>query len=104
MGKFPRVSSTELIKFLATLGYQYDHEKGDHIILKKDGSRRLSVPKRKEMVCNSKSRCNICKKIDHVRIVFAMRYKNRPHVDYPNFEFIFFIKLANFAHTTSEIS
>jgi len=49
VGKFPRVSSTELIKFLATLGYQYDHEKGDHIILKKDGSRRLSVPKRKEM-------------------------------------------------------
>ena len=49
MGQFTRVSSTELITFLATLGYVYDHQKGDHIILKKDGSRRLSVPRRKEM-------------------------------------------------------
>ena len=49
MGRIPRVSSTELIKFLATLGYQYNHQKGSHIILKKDGSRRLSVPSRKEM-------------------------------------------------------
>ena len=49
MTKLPIISSNELIEFLATLGYQYDHQKGDHIILKKDGSRRLSVPRRKEM-------------------------------------------------------
>ena len=44
-----KVSSNELIQFLTTLGYHYDHQKGSHIILKKDGSRRLSVPNRKEM-------------------------------------------------------
>ena len=44
-----KISSTELIRFLATLGYQFDHQKGSHIILKKYGSRRLSVPHRKDM-------------------------------------------------------
>ena len=49
MAKFPRPSSEELIRFLNTRGYVQAHVRGDHVILKKDARRMLSVPKRKEM-------------------------------------------------------
>ncbi|MBI2109587.1 type II toxin-antitoxin system HicA family toxin [Candidatus Woesearchaeota archaeon] len=51
MHKVPRISGKELIKVLARLGYDVDHQTGSHIILRhnKEPHRRLTVPNHKEL-------------------------------------------------------
>lgn len=44
------VSSKDLIKFLGSLGFQFVHQRGSHIILRRSSdNRRVSVPRRKEV-------------------------------------------------------
>lgn len=51
MPKLPRISGKELVKILAKLGYEIDHQTGSHIILRqnKEPYRRLTVPNHKEL-------------------------------------------------------
>ena len=47
MAKLPVVSSLELIKCLQKVGFEVDHVKGSHFILRSSGGTHLTVPKRK---------------------------------------------------------
>ncbi|HJY62992.1 MAG TPA: type II toxin-antitoxin system HicA family toxin [Ignavibacteria bacterium] len=51
MTKLPVVSGKETIKALQKIGYQFDHQKGSHIILRQDSYpfRRLTIPNHKEI-------------------------------------------------------
>jgi len=49
VSKLPTISSTELIKFLGTLGFTYDHTTGSHHVLKHFDGRHVTVPERREV-------------------------------------------------------
>ncbi|MBI2672009.1 type II toxin-antitoxin system HicA family toxin [Candidatus Woesearchaeota archaeon] len=52
MHKLPsNISGERLIKAIAKLGYELDHQTGSHIILRQNKSpfRRLTIPKHKEL-------------------------------------------------------
>ncbi|MFZ1319990.1 MAG: type II toxin-antitoxin system HicA family toxin [Ignavibacteria bacterium] len=51
MFKLPVVSGKELIKILGKIGYDFDHQKGSHIILRKNiyPFRRITIPNHKEI-------------------------------------------------------
>jgi predicted RNA binding protein YcfA (HicA-like mRNA interferase family) len=51
MSKLPVVSGKDLVKALAKIGYETDHQKGSHIILRQLNSpfRRLTIPNHKEI-------------------------------------------------------
>ena len=50
MSKLPIVSGREVVKALAKIGYELDHQTGSHMILrnKEPPYRRLTVPNHKE--------------------------------------------------------
>ena len=51
MPKLPLLSGKELVKLLAKLGYQLDHQTGSHMILRQtiEPYRRVTVPNHKEV-------------------------------------------------------
>lgn len=51
MTKLPSVSGRDLIKALAKIGYQRDHQRGSHIILRHQNPphRRLTIPDHQEI-------------------------------------------------------
>ena len=51
MSKLPVVSGQEVVKALARLGYDVDHQRGSHIVLRHHSPpyRRLTVPDHKEI-------------------------------------------------------
>lgn len=51
MPKLPRISGKELVKILAKISYEIDHQTGSHIILRqnKEPYRRLTVPNHNEL-------------------------------------------------------
>ena len=51
MSRLPVLSAKELIKALAKLGYEIDHQTGSHIILRNSNYpfRRLTIPNHKEI-------------------------------------------------------
>jgi predicted RNA binding protein YcfA (HicA-like mRNA interferase family) len=51
MAKLPVVSGKDVIRALNKMGYEIDHQKGSHIILRQNFSpfRRLTVPNHREV-------------------------------------------------------
>ena len=51
MGKLPVTTPKKLIKILKLIGYEFDHQRGSHIILRKNEypHRRITVPEHKEI-------------------------------------------------------
>ena len=51
MPKLPVVSGMEVVKALAKIGYEIDHQTGNHVILRQKETpyRRLTVPKHSEL-------------------------------------------------------
>ena len=51
MPKLPIISGIKAVKALTRVGFSIDHQTGSHIIMRKDGSKpvTISVPKHKEM-------------------------------------------------------
>ncbi len=49
MPKLPVVSGKKVIKALARIGYEFDHQVGSHIILRNKQGHRITVPNHKEM-------------------------------------------------------
>ncbi len=51
MGKLPVVSGKEMVKALAKTGYEFDHQKGSHIVLRLNVHpyRRITIPNHKEI-------------------------------------------------------
>ena len=51
MSKLPVLSGKELCKILYLMGYEFDHQTGSHIILRRNTEpfRRLTVPNHKEI-------------------------------------------------------
>jgi predicted RNA binding protein YcfA (HicA-like mRNA interferase family) len=51
MPKLPVISGIKAVKALTRVGFSIDHQTGSHIIMRKDGSKSvtISVPKHKEM-------------------------------------------------------
>lgn len=51
MSKLPVVSGAEVVKALAKIGYQFDHQRGSHIVLRQftEPYRRVTVPNHKEI-------------------------------------------------------
>ncbi len=50
MSKFPLLSARKVINALTRLGYSIDHQKGSHVVLKRnDGQRTLVVPDHREL-------------------------------------------------------
>jgi len=51
MGKLPIMSGMEAVKALSKIGYEIDHQTGNHLILrhKEEPHRRLTVPNHKEL-------------------------------------------------------
>ena len=51
MPKLPIISGIKAVKALTRVGFSIDHQTGSHIIMRKDGSKSvtISVPKHKEM-------------------------------------------------------
>jgi predicted RNA binding protein YcfA (HicA-like mRNA interferase family) len=51
MSKLPVVSGQDVIKALAKIGYEFDHQRGSHIVLRQgfEPHRRLTVPNHKEI-------------------------------------------------------
>ncbi|MCC6864889.1 MAG: type II toxin-antitoxin system HicA family toxin [Ignavibacteria bacterium] len=51
MSKLPVVSGKEMVKALAKIGYDFDHQKGSHIILRQKFNpfRRITIPNHKEI-------------------------------------------------------
>jgi len=48
--KIPVVSAIKVIKALAKIGYEADHQTGSHVILRhRDTAQRLTVPNHKEI-------------------------------------------------------
>lgn len=50
MSKLP-VSGQDVIKTLAKIGYEFDHQRGSHIVLRQNAApfRRITVPNHKEI-------------------------------------------------------
>ena len=44
MGKLPVLTARELIKILGKMGFNVDHQKGSHVILKHQDGRTTVVP------------------------------------------------------------
>jgi len=51
MSKLPVISGKDAVKTLNKIGYEFDHQKGSHIILRQVFSpfRRLTIPNHKEI-------------------------------------------------------
>jgi len=51
MGKLPVVSGKDAIRALGKIGYEFDHQRGSHVILRQNITpyRRLTVPDHKEI-------------------------------------------------------
>ncbi len=51
MPKLPVISGIKAVKALKRVGFSVDHQTGSHIIMRKEGSKpvTISVPKHKEM-------------------------------------------------------
>lgn len=51
MSKLPVVSGQDVIKALAKIGYEFDHQRGSHIVLRQTFApfRRVTVPNHKEI-------------------------------------------------------
>lgn len=51
MSKLPVVSGVDVVKALAKLGYELDHQTGSHMILRQRNPpyRRITVPRHREM-------------------------------------------------------
>lgn len=51
MSKLPVVSGPDVVKALAKIGYQFDHQRGSHIVLRQSSApfRRVTVPNHKEI-------------------------------------------------------
>ncbi len=51
MGVLPRISGREVVKALRKLGYEYDRQKGSHIVLRQTAAphRRVVVPDHDEV-------------------------------------------------------
>ena len=51
MSRLPRVSGRDVVKALAKIGYQFDRQRGSHMILRQSVNpfRRLVVPDHKEV-------------------------------------------------------
>ena len=51
MGVLPRISGREVVKALRKLGYEYDRQKGSHIVLRQAAAphRRIVVPDHDEV-------------------------------------------------------
>jgi predicted RNA binding protein YcfA (HicA-like mRNA interferase family) len=51
MSKLPVVSGQDVIKALAKIGYEFDHQRGSHIVLRQtfEPYRRITVPNHKEI-------------------------------------------------------
>ncbi|MBI3004859.1 MAG: type II toxin-antitoxin system HicA family toxin [Ignavibacteriales bacterium] len=51
MSKLPVVSGQEVVKALARVGYEFDHQKGSHIVLRQRVTphRRVTIPNHKEV-------------------------------------------------------
>ncbi len=51
MGKLPVLTPKKLINILSFIGYEFDHQRGSHIILRKNEypHRRITVPEHKEI-------------------------------------------------------
>lgn len=49
MAKLPVVSGKDMVKALAKIGYEFDHQKGSHIILRQkiNPFRRITIPNHK---------------------------------------------------------
>jgi predicted RNA binding protein YcfA (HicA-like mRNA interferase family) len=51
MSKLPVVSGKEILRALAHIGYEFDHQRGSHIVLRHKDSphRRVTIPDHKEI-------------------------------------------------------
>lgn len=51
MSKLPVVSGQDVIKALAKIGYEFDHQRGSHMVLRQDFEpfRRVTIPNHKEI-------------------------------------------------------
>ncbi|MDG6907416.1 MAG: type II toxin-antitoxin system HicA family toxin [Nitrososphaerota archaeon] len=51
MSKLPLLSAKEVIKALTKVGYEFDHQRGSHIVLRRrePPHRRIAVPNFKEL-------------------------------------------------------
>ena len=51
MSRLPRIGSREVAKALRKMGYEFDHQRGSHIVYRQTTPpyRRLTVPKREEV-------------------------------------------------------
>ena len=51
MSKLPVVSGQEVVKALAHIGYEFDHQKGSHVVLRQrvPPHRRVTIPNHKEV-------------------------------------------------------
>jgi len=51
MSKLPVVSGQDLVKALAKIGYEFDHQRGSHIVLRQtfEPFRRVTIPNHREI-------------------------------------------------------
>jgi predicted RNA binding protein YcfA (HicA-like mRNA interferase family) len=51
MSKLPSISGREIVKAMSKLGYEFDRQRGSHIILRQSTAphRRLTIPDHKEV-------------------------------------------------------
>ena len=49
MSRLPMISGDDLVRALRKVGYEWDHTEGSHMILLNAASRRLSVPRHREL-------------------------------------------------------
>ena len=51
MSKLPSISGREIVKAMSKLGYEFDRQRGSHIILRQTAAphRRLTVPDHREV-------------------------------------------------------
>jgi predicted RNA binding protein YcfA (HicA-like mRNA interferase family) len=51
MSKLPVVSGQDMVKALAKIGYEFDHQRGSHIVLRQtfEPFRRVTIPNHKEI-------------------------------------------------------
>ena len=51
MSKLPVLSGQDLVTMLAKIGYEFDHQRGSHIVLRQSTApyRRVTIPNHKEI-------------------------------------------------------
>lgn len=51
MSKLPVVSGQDMVKALAKIGYEFDHQRGSHIVLRQifEPFRRVTIPNHREI-------------------------------------------------------